>query len=684
LGGALGATTTITQAGNNMIFNLDGLGDFDIQDFGVSAFFVQDNGRVGIGDNVPFQQMEIKGGTTAWTLGGDDPGVDNLYLEDHSGADVDGGVGGSISFSGPGNGGSGARRHAAIAGVQETTETDYVGLAFYTHNNITSTANMQESVRISHDGKMGIGTTLPQGNLDVRGTANTRLLQTQTTTGEIFFAGGNGGAVLMGGWSAGDHLGITVANVEKMRILTDGNVGIGTSTPGAKLEVAGQVKITGGAPGAGKVLTSDAAGLAAWEPAAAADGNGIYSGSGSLSGATTVTQGANNMIFNLDGLGDFDIRDFGTSAFFVRDDGNVGIGTNAPQYSAHFKKTGTTPTTILNLHTSGTTADQAAILRFTNTTANPSDGTYSSYIAGVRTNVPVSGAQAIAFATSASSSAPTERMRIDPNGNVGIGLTNPGELLHVNGNIAVADAIRFGNTGTLVPSIEDDTGGDGPDWLNLRARGGLNIVIDDDASNGVSDEFQIWDDEPGTGDILFHIEESGNVGIGTSTPGTKLEVAGQVKITGGTPGAGQVLTSDASGLATWEPATGGPVASGKTNVSGTLYAGADIQIDWDNTNKQPRWRSTGVGSWWDVSWKVQKGNETVLDDVGGDDIDATINTWYFFSVSGTLDAALGLSGSIYGADGEYWLARESSGALASYKVEIFRHSSYVTYVIHEY
>jgi hypothetical protein len=51
---------------------------------------------------------------------------------------------------------------------------------------------------------------------------------------------------------------------------------------------------------------------------------------------------------------------------------------------------------------------------------------------------------------------------------------------------------------------------------------------------------------------------TGSVGIGTSTPGAKLEVAGQVKITGGTPGAGKVLTSDASGLASWTtPSAGG-------------------------------------------------------------------------------------------------------------------------------
>lgn len=43
------------------------------------------------------------------------------------------------------------------------------------------------------------------------------------------------------------------------------NVGIGVNSPSAKLEVAGQVKITGGVPGAGKVLTSDATGLASWQ-----------------------------------------------------------------------------------------------------------------------------------------------------------------------------------------------------------------------------------------------------------------------------------------------------------------------------------------------------------------------------------------------------------------------------------
>ena len=84
----------------------------------------------------------------------------------------------------------------------------------------------------------------------------------------------------------------------KISILdSNGNVGIGTTSPGAKLEVAGQVKITGGTPGLGKVLTSDATGLATWQTPAAGDGSTLWTESGS------------------------DV---------YRLDGNVGIGTTSP------------------------------------------------------------------------------------------------------------------------------------------------------------------------------------------------------------------------------------------------------------------------------------------------------------------------------------------------------------------
>ncbi len=78
---------------------------------------------------------------------------------------------------------------------------------------------------------------------------------------------------------------------------------------------------------------------------------------------------------------------------------------------------------------------------------------------------------------------------------------------------------------------------------------------------------------PGGGSTAMTLlSTNGNVGIGTATPGAKLEVNGQVKITGGAPGAGKVLTSDATGLASWQTPTGGVGATGPTGPAGAVGA----------------------------------------------------------------------------------------------------------------
>ena len=56
---------------------------------------------------------------------------------------------------------------------------------------------------------------------------------------------------------------------DRMRITEDGAVGIGTSIPAAKLDVAGNVRFNDGTQGTGKVLTSDANGTATWQSSAA-------------------------------------------------------------------------------------------------------------------------------------------------------------------------------------------------------------------------------------------------------------------------------------------------------------------------------------------------------------------------------------------------------------------------------
>jgi len=53
------------------------------------------------------------------------------------------------------------------------------------------------------------------------------------------------------------------------------------------------------------------------------------------------------------------------------------------------------------------------------------------------------------------------------------------------------------------------------------------------------------------------VDNSGNVGIGTLSPTTRLDIEGQIRIRGGSPLAGRVLTADATGLATWATPAGG-------------------------------------------------------------------------------------------------------------------------------
>ncbi|MBI4376301.1 MAG: hypothetical protein HY549_07605, partial [Elusimicrobia bacterium] len=64
-----------------------------------------------------------------------------------------------------------------------------------------------------------------------------------------------------------------------------------------------------------------------------------------------------------------------------------------------------------------------------------------------------------------------------------------------------------------------------------------------------------------TGDTIL-ARDGGRVGIGTASPSAKLEVAGtahitgQLRIEGGSPGAGKTLVSDATGLGSWQDPPG--------------------------------------------------------------------------------------------------------------------------------
>ena len=98
----------------------------------------------------------------------------------------------------------------------------------------------------------------------------------------------------------------------------------------------------------------------------------------------------------------------------------------------------------------------------------------------------------------------SERMRIDSSGNVGIGTSNPGRPLDVNGSI------RFASGGII------ESGG----------AGGLNTFL-----AGIEGGSGYWMFATAASERI-RIDSSGNVGIGTSLPSQKLSVVGNVTISG--------------------------------------------------------------------------------------------------------------------------------------------------------
>ena len=152
-----------------------------------------------------------------------------------------------------------------------------------------------------------------------------------------------------------------------------------------------------------------------------------------------------------------------------------------------------------------------------------------------------------------------------PSGNVGIGTSSPDAKLHINSDETEALRIYCSDNSSNTNAgirIMNKTGGVGDyaslsfgqgTTTNTRARMGAKFGADGTSGSYVFLTRTI----AGSLDEKMVISSEGEVGIGTLTPGSKLEVAGQVKITGGTPGAGKVLTSDATGLASWVLPTGG-------------------------------------------------------------------------------------------------------------------------------
>ncbi len=119
------------------------------------------------------------------------------------------------------------------------------------------------------------------------------------------------------------------------------------------------------------------------------------------------------------------------------------------------------------------------------------------------------------------STAGSERLRIDSLGNVGIGTSSPGANL------------ELGTVGGSDQTIRINSGGNG--YLELFADGSHNKLISGNAASG-SSSLSFETSSGGTENERMRIDSSGNVGIGTSSPGRTLDVNGVIR-SDGTSGA---------------------------------------------------------------------------------------------------------------------------------------------------
>ena len=341
------------------------------------------------------------------------------------------------------------------------------------------------------------------------------------------------------------------------------DVGIGTTDPGALLHVEGSNGI---------LLTNGEA---------AADGMTIKSNvdvSSLNPGASTVAgQIANRNLTHLvidvranDVHDSFAVRTdsntdgtVDTIAMVVKPTGSVGIGTKTPNARLHVARSGNGTEALLSNSEFGfhTPPTSSAELKFQATSRSASDlfnpftGAASLRVDAdcrspstqltlnaLNTDMPIT------FETES-----VERVRIESNGNMGIGTTSPQQRLHVVGSATISDNVCIGTT-SPDSRLDIETGS--------GARGvTLGLTSNPGGSNA---PFLIWDSRSGGANYFFGIRQegdnlqvrrytdtwtgnlpvmtlkgsNGNVGIGTTSPEEKLDVMGTVKcevlkITGG-------------------------------------------------------------------------------------------------------------------------------------------------------
>lgn len=396
-------------------------------------------------------------------------------------------------------------------------------------------------------GNVGIGSINPVQALDIVGKANTsagynfgnvpviynsstdvygniRVLRSESTLGDGMYIGYNGSGGPLRFFS-------NSGTTELMSLTTAGNLGIGSTSPGAKLEVAGQVKITGGSPGDGRVLMSNSVGLGSW----GREGTGQFS-SGSVTAGNWYRIASNsgdraNAEFTLRcyiSSGGHSTLKF-MAGISYNDENNISFTvlnhniystptftkvrileatTYDPQYlEVYCARTGSVDYSIVsNLQSSGWTPVAW--------TAGSIPGGYNAREFDVDKLFMVGDSD--------------DRFTVARGGNVGIGSVSPAYKLDVYGPSGASPA-KVGSPDGYLAFGPVNSG-----WCHFytdRGRYYFNTGGTFDSGNIGSYDEDLSLQTSGTTRITV-LNSNGNVGVGTTSPAQKLEVSGKIKSNG--------------------------------------------------------------------------------------------------------------------------------------------------------
>jgi phage baseplate assembly protein gpV len=207
------------------------------EDTGTTAKFFWDSSAesLGIGTSSPSSQLSLSE-VTANTI----TRSDQVRIQAESSGTTGVGFGSNIYFVGERNGGT-LQAMGRIGFGASTNTISNLSSDFIVETAAAGVAT--ERMRITSAGNVGIGTTSPEGELVVydAGTDTRMFIQhsgTGTTNGDGLLLGAIGSNFYLYGYDAYPLI-FGTNNTERLRIDSSGNVGIGTSSPGAKLELSG-------------------------------------------------------------------------------------------------------------------------------------------------------------------------------------------------------------------------------------------------------------------------------------------------------------------------------------------------------------------------------------------------------------------------------------------------------------